>query len=460
MLDSSIIDKWNMNAQALLASCVHCGDSTAIDYCVEHGVNDDYFYNALHRGLWEAVVAINKTGEEVDEISVTTKLIHENWFDVCWLSEVLNTVETAAHIHAYVREVKECYRMNKIFRMTNELRENINSGVWDADDLIGHIQTTVQELDKAEADMLHARDFIRKGYESMTNPLESIGITTGFKDLDETIRGLRKKKFVVCAARPALGKSSLALNIADAATANCEEPVAIFSLEMPAEEIGTRFICSNARVAEDKIRDYPDNHDLKRKVYNAMENLSERNIYVDDSPDMTMSQITARARKLKNKLGGKLGMIVIDYLQLVTPEKTKESKTRAEKVGDISRACKKLSGILDTNVFCLAQIGRESEKDGRRPRMSDLRESGSIEQDADIILLLHQDEDMKESERVEGIVAKHRGGPTGIIDLRFKKYWTLFEPFTKQDVARQEEFIPDEKPKPKRRGNTTNVDVV
>jgi replicative DNA helicase len=457
MLDRQFIEQWDLNARALLCCIMDEPDGLVLDNCIEQGITSEYFYSSIFAEIYSTMLEIHKTGAAVDEISISTKLLPTGKIESWNITEIVNTLETWAHSHTYIKQVKECYRIQKIYRLTQELQEHIQSGVWESDDLIGHVQSAITSLDKSEADLIPASKFIEMGHQAMTNPLESIGLRTGFPELDETIRGLRKKKYIVLAARPTLGKSSLALNIADSATANSDEPVAIFSLEMPAEEMGSRLICAQAKVDEAKVRDYPNNQTLRTKIHHAKTDLMKRNIFIDDSADINMAQITARARKLKNKHGS-LGLIIIDYLQLVTPEKTKESQTRAEKVGAISRACKKLGGMLDVPVLVLAQIGRESEKDGRRPRMSDLRESGSIEQDADIVFLLHQDESMKEQQLVEGIISKHRGGATGIINLRFHKYWTLFEPFTNQEPVQQD--LPQRGPKPDARGPHGNVDVV
>jgi replicative DNA helicase len=395
---------------------------------------------------------MTKKNEEVDELTLTTRIIGK--IEMYMLTEIFNTVETCAHAQTYIKTVKECYRTRMLDRLITEVRESIDDGV-ESDDIMASIMKRVESIDKTEQGMIGASEWIQGGIDYLTSKDESNGITTGFKKLDKTIRGLNKQKLIILAARPALGKSSLAMNIVESATAVMDEPACIFSLEMPNEELASRAIVSKSEKAEDKIRLYLNRSEVAVPVKKACEELSARKIFVDDTADITVSQIQARARKIKHKHG--LGLIVIDYLQLITPEHSNRNETRERQVANMARSMKKMSRNLDVPVICLAQLSREVEKQGRKPRLSDLRESGAIEQDADIVMFLHQDEAMAEEEMVLGIVAKQRNGPIGEIELKFTKYWTKFTEWKSEPAVDEDFFEVPEKPKS---SMTHNVDVL
>jgi replicative DNA helicase len=223
---------------------------------------------------------------------------------------------------------------------------------------------------------------------------------------------------------------------------------------MQAEELGSRLIIARSEKAEDKIRLYGHRPEIARPVHKACEDLSKLNIFVDDSTDVTVSQIRARARKIKNKHG--LGLIVVDYLQLITPEGNGR-QTRENQVSEMSRALKKMAGDLDVPVICLSQLSREPEKQGRKPRLSDLRESGAIEQDADAVVFLHQDDQMKEINMVEALVAKQRGGPTGEVELEFTKYWTKFADWKPESQQRSSDQYEERLLKEEKNDDTVEV---
>jgi len=453
MLNETFYRKWKLNTAALLTVCVDEMNGIVLDAAVEAGISEDMFYDPKHAIVWGAIITLSRANESVDLVTVSTAV--SGRMDLSDLNNLL-TNGSAAGYSSYIKEIKECYRVHQLYRMSQMIQEEAED--FDSDELIANVQRVINNLDSTEKSMLAAPDFIQMGYDYLTTQdQEKKGIPTGFVRLDETIRGLRKSKLIILAARPSLGKSSLALNIADAVTAQTDVTTAIFSLEMKAEELGSRMIIARSEKAEDRIRLYGDKEAVIQPVRKAVEELKARKIFIDDSTDITVHQIQARARKIKNRHG--LGLVIVDYLQLVTPERDGSRQTREQQVSGMSRALKKMADNLDVPLICLAQLSRDSEKQGRKPRLSDLRESGAIEQDADVVLLLHQDESMKEIDLVEAIVAKQRNGPTGEVELKFAKHHTKFSDWKGDLNATQVELKPKptEHPPPERR--KYNVEV-
>jgi replicative DNA helicase len=256
------------------------------------------------------------------------------------------------------------------------------------------------------------------------------GVPTGLVDLDAMTSGLQATDMIIVAGRPGMGKTSFALNVAEAVALDAGLPVAVFSMEMPATQLAMRFISSVGRLNQHKLRTGQLNDDEWQKLTYALGRLHEAPIYIDESPGLNPIDLRARARRLHRQCGGKLGLIVIDYLQLMTSHK--ESDNRAAELSEISRSVKSLAKELNVPIMALSQLNRSLEqRPNKRPVMSDLRESGAIEQDADIIMFVYRDEiynpDTQDKGKAELIIGKHRNGPTGTVAMTFLGEYTRFE---------------------------------
>jgi replicative DNA helicase len=407
-------------------------------------VTKEAFYASRHRIIFEAMVALADVNEPIDAVSVSSYLKERNQLDNVggnsYIAELLESVPAASNAAYYA----------EIVYKKSALRQLI-----DAAGKISELGFTEHEpidsiFDKAEKLVFGLANFSKKRLVSLKDTLieawdrferlhadgESLrGVPTGFRDLDAKLAGLQPSDLIILAARPSMGKTSLALNIArNVAKANV--PVAIFSLEMSSQQLVDRVLASESRVDSWKLRTGKLNmQDELDRIQEALNTLSNLPIYIDDEPSNNITKMRGVARRLKAE--GKLGLIIVDYLQLMVPRK--DSDSVVQQITEISRSLKALARELDVPVLALSQLSRAVEQRGGRPRLSDLRDSGSIEQDADVVMFIHREDKYNEaSDRkniAEIMIEKHRNGPTGKIELYFDDVHVSFNTIERADFG-------------------------
>ncbi|WP_296879836.1 replicative DNA helicase [Thomasclavelia sp.] len=413
------------------------------DKCIDilNKASEDDFYEDRHRLIFSAMASLNDTGMAIDVTTVTSYLLDHGQLEksggVDYLLQLSESVPTVAHSNHYLKMLHNKATLRRIIRETTRIAEEAYDDVEDIDDFIDNTEKTILKVtqERSAGEFRDIRGVI-KSVTDRLNLLQKIdgnisGVKSGFRDLDKITSGFQKGDLIILAARPAMGKTAFALNIAHNAAFKSEEPVAIFSLEMPAEQLVQRIICSMGGIEGSSIRTGEILKTNANKYYAAAERVSKCNMYIDDSPGIRINDIVAKSRKLKSEHGLKL--IVIDYLQLITSS-SKNRENRQQEVSEISRTLKALARELEVPVISLSQLSRSVEqRPNKRPMMSDLRESGAIEQDADIVSFIYREDYYKDpSEQTENsglteiIIAKHRNGATGEVNLAFEKNYSRF----------------------------------
>ena len=396
------------------------------------------FYREDNKNIYEAMLNLYGKAEPIDVITVKSELTSMGKFEVVggleYLATLPDKVPTTTNAIKYIHIVEEKSILRKLIKTAKDL---ISLGYAQNED----IDVIIEQAEKKIFDIMQGKN--QKGYtalkdilvesfaeiEKLYNQKEAItGIPTGFADLDYKTAGLHKSDLILIAARPAMGKSAFALNIATNAAINAKVPVIIFNLEMSKSQLVNRMLCSEAMVDSNKIRTGKMDEEDWVKLATALGPLSEAPIYIDDTPGITVSEIRAKCRKLK--LEKDIGLVVIDYLQLIQGS-GKKNASREQEISEISRSLKILAKELDIPVVALSQLSRAAEQRAdHRPMLSDLRESGAIEQDADIVMFLYRDDyynpDTEKKNIAEIILAKHRAGSTGTIELLWLGNYTKF----------------------------------
>ena len=416
------------------------------DKCIDilNKTVEDDFYDDSHQAIFKAMAAINEEGTPVDVTTVTSYLMDHSQLDkiggVDYLLRLSESVPTVAHSEYYLKILHNKATLRRIIRETTQIAENAYGDVENIDAFIDETEKTILKVtqDRSAGEFRDIRGVI-KSVTDRLNLLQKIdgnisGVKSGFRDLDKITSGFQKGDLIILAARPAMGKTAFALNLAHNAAYKAEEPVAIFSLEMPAEQLVQRVICSMGGIEGSSMRTGEILKTNANKYYAAAERVSKCNMYIDDSPGIKINDIVAKSRKLKSEHG--LRMIVIDYLQLITTA-SKNKENRQQEVSEISRTLKALARELEVPVISLSQLSRSVEqRPNKRPMMSDLRESGAIEQDADIVAFLYRDdyyrkegeepENAIEDNTIEVILEKNRAGARGTVKLLFQKEYNKF----------------------------------
>ncbi len=423
---------YNLEAeQAVLASAVM--NENALN-SVMGSLTEDDFYVTAHKTLYNAVSALFSTGRPVDMVTVSGELGEklDSIGGISYLSKIMQGVYTTENLSHYI----------SILRDKTTLRRLIEAGSEIVDMSVKDEEETELILDKSEqlifsiSENIGAKGFSHIGevVKSTMALLEQLkkrngkvtGIPTGFSGLDEYTAGLQKSDLIVIAARPGMGKTSLALNIAETAAIRNKATTAIFSLEMSKEQLANRVLASEALIDLAKLRIGDIDQNDATKLAHSLKDIVTAPIYIDDTPGITVSEIRAKCRRLKMEKG--LNLVVIDYLQLM--QSGKRESNRSIEIGEISRSLKIMAKELNLPVITLSQLNRASESEKRRPRISDLRESGAIEQDADLIMLLYNpasdEEGGEPSNIVECIVAKNRAGSTGTVKMAWRGEFTKF----------------------------------
>ena len=409
-------------------------------------VTSEDFYRDDHRRIYQHIARLVDMGKPADVVTVFESLEKHNESEqaggLAYLAEVANSTPSAANIRRYAEIVRERAILRKMVAVGDQIASSaLNPSGRDAKALLDEAEAKVFEI--AEAGARHASGFVSiqpilkqvvdrvQELYDRDNPNEVTGVPTGLVDLDEKTSGLQPSDMIIIAGRPAMGKTTLALNIAEHVAVDCRLPVAIFSMEMPGTQLAMRFISSLGRIDQTKLRTGRLGDEDWQRLTAAMGKLYDAPLFIDETPGLNPIDLRARARRLSRQCG-KLGLIVIDYLQLMTS--TRDSDNRAAELSEISRSVKSLAKELHVPIIALSQLNRSLEqRPNKRPVMSDLRESGAIEQDADIIMFIYRDEvynpDSPDKGSAELIIGKHRNGPTGMVRMTFIGEYTRFENF-------------------------------
>ena len=409
-------------------------------------VGDADFYRDDHRRIYQHIARLIDAGKPADVVTVFESLEKHNEAEQAgglpYLAEIANSTPSAANIRRYAEIVRERAILRKMVAVGDEIAASaLNPSGRDAKALLDEAEARVFEI--AEAGARHASGFVSiqpilkqvvdrvQELYDRDNPHDVTGVPTGLVDLDEKTSGLQPSDMIILAGRPAMGKTTLALNIAEHVAVDCRLPVAIFSMEMPGTQLAMRFISSLGRIDQQKLRTGRLGDEDWQRLTAAMGKLYDAPLFIDETPGLNPIDLRARARRLSRQCG-KLGLIVIDYLQLMTS--SREGDNRASELSEISRSVKSLAKELHVPIIALSQLNRSLEqRPNKRPVMSDLRESGAIEQDADIIMFIYRDEvynpDSPDKGSAELIIGKHRNGPTGMVRMTFIGECTRFENF-------------------------------
>ena len=408
----------------------------------------DDFYNQQHRKIYSCIVDLIKDDIPFDVLTINEKVnASDDKSFSTYLSEIINQTPSAANIKAYANIVREQSILRQLINVSNNLIEKSRDGGIDSKSLLDEAERTIfnisEESQKANSGFQHINKLVADSFKEIEKRAESgesiTGVATGFTDFDKNTLGLQGGDLIIIAGRPSMGKTAFAINIAEYASIKNDTITAIFSMEMSGEQLSTRLISSMGRINSSKIRAGKLTDDDWPRLTNAIALLSKTNIFIDDTPALTPTDIRARARRLKREKG--LDLIVIDYMQVM--QLSNSSENRATELSEISRSLKALARELDVPVVALSQLNRSLEnRTDKRPIMSDLRESGAIEQDADVISFIYRDEvyneDSPDKGTAEIIVAKQRNGPIFKTKLTFLGECTRFENFQSDFYSKPE----------------------
>lgn len=421
--------------QAVIGSMLT--DSDAVTSAIEVLKAED-FYREDNKEIYEAILNLYNRSEPIDIITVKAELESMGKFDQVggleYLAELPDKVPTTANAMKYIKIVEEKSTLRRLIKTANEIIELGYSPTEEVDDIMEGAEKKIFNImqEKDQKGYSPLKDVLVESFtklEELYNRKQHItGVPSGFIELDYRTAGFHGSDLVLIAARPAMGKTAFALNIATYAAVKANIPVAVFSLEMSKEQLVNRILCSEAMVDSNKVRTGKLEEDDWTKLAEAIGPLSEAEMYIDDTPGINIMEIRAKCRKLK--LEKNIGLVVIDYLQLIQGT-NKRGGSREQEISEISRSLKILAKELNIPVIALSQLSRAAEqRPDHRPMLSDLRESGAIEQDADIVMFLYRDdyynEDSEKKNIAEIIIAKHRGGSTGTVELLWLGNYTKF----------------------------------
>ncbi len=411
--------------------------------CVEK-INEEYFYVPAHRTIYDVLVDLWNTRQGIDLITFTQVLRDRNLLDsvggAAFVTNLFTFVPTAANVQYYLEIVRDKYILRQIISAATESVRRAYEEQEEVDSLLDEVEQKIFDVgeDRFKGQMLSMKDHAMQAIETIEKLYERkgsiTGISTGFVEFDRMTSGLHPSEMIVIAARPSMGKTALAMNIAEYVAINEKLAVAVFSLEMSSQQLVQRLLCSRARVNLQRVRDgFLGERDFP-SLTAAASKLAEAKMFIDDSASLSILELRAKARRLKAQQD--VSLIIVDYLQLLRSTTRRAQDNRQLEISEISAGLKALAKDLKIPVIVVAQLNRQPEqRTGGKPRLSDLRESGSIEQDADLVGLLVRPEMYEEDEeaRVEKageaelIIAKQRNGPVGEIPLTFLKEYTRFE---------------------------------
>jgi replicative DNA helicase len=384
------------------------------------------FYKETHRIIFKAMTEIADRMEPVDLVTLSDTLraqgVLEQIGGAAELARLANFVPTAANVEYYAKIVAEKAVLRRLIGAATQIASTAYGSQYDVDEILDMAEETIFSISQGRSHQgyVQLKDVLVETMEKLeylaSNRGEVIGLPSGLSDLDSLTLGFQPSDLIILAARPSVGKTSLGLNIARNAAIKTGSTVIIFSLEMSREQVAQRLLCSEAAINSQKLRSgFISGDDEWRRLSIALGRLGEAKIFIDDTPGVSVMELRAKARRIKAEHG--LGLIVIDYLQLMRGRKL---ENRQQEISEISRSLKGLARELDVPVIAMSQLSRAVEqRQDRRPMLSDLRESGAIEQDADVVMFLYTDPELEQNNAIELIIAKQRNGPTGSIKLFF-----------------------------------------
>ena len=398
------------------------------------------FYRDAHRKIYDALMDLAERDEPADLITLTNELRKKEHLDsvggASYVTSLIDSVVTAANIEYYAKIVKEKAILRKLIDTSTEIITHSYEDRSDVEGLLDEAERAIFEIseNRVKPSFYSIRDIVKQSFKTIERLYEKkelvTGVPSGYRDLDQRTAGFQPSDLIIVAGRPSMGKTAFCLNVAQYAAIEKRTPVAIFSLEMSKEQLVIRMLCSEAQVEGTRLRTgFLTESDWPRLTL-AAGNLSDAPIFIDDAAALSVLELRAKARRLNAEHG--LGMIMIDYLQLMRGRAKVEN--RQQEISEISRSLKALAKELNIPVIAVSQLSRRTEeRQGMRPQLSDLRESGAIEQDADVILFIYRDEVYNRSEdnpnrgKAEVIIGKQRNGPTGKIELAFLEKFTTFK---------------------------------
>lgn len=437
----------SIEAEQGVLGCVLLSAQECLPVCIQKlKTNEEVFYDPRHRIIYKTLLEMYDKREAIDLITLAQKLKDAQKLEaaggIVYISSLPDATPSVANLEYYLSIVKEKHLLRKMIQTCAEVISNIYNFTGDVEELLDEVESKILRVseERVEETIDATRDLVRKAIDQIERYYENqgklSGLTTGFYDFDKLTLGLQPGDMIVIAARPSVGKTSFAMNIAEHVAVELKQPVGVFSLEMTAESLILRMICSHARVNLKNIREgFIVERDLPR-ITSAANKLSSSPLFIDDTSNMSILELRAKARRMAQQYGIKL--FVIDYLQLLHSNSARARESRQQEIAEISRGIKSLAKELNVPIIVLSQLNRDVEREkNRKPRLSDLRESGAIEQDADLVGLLYypnqQDEDSQnQTSSEEGVlinlnIAKQRNGPTGEVNLIFLKEFTRFE---------------------------------
>jgi replicative DNA helicase len=435
--------------QALIACCIMEGGQETVPLCLESKITAASFYLPAHRLLWEALVSIYDEGSPIDEMFLADKLRASGKFDaiggIDYINRVCDRIDVPTHVAHYIKRVRDLELVRRVISVS---MASIERAYGETDDLEDFIERTENEIFAISSDRVsdcaaqisRSIDAAAAKIQLMASKRELTGVASGFIDLDKITFGFRPSEMIVVAARPSIGKTSFAMNIAENVVlpkkGHAATGVLFFSLEMSSEELAMRLLCGRAGINKKKLQDGFVSKASGEIIAATAKEIKSSKLWIDESTNLTIVEMRAKARRMCSR--EKIGLIIVDYLQLMSGD---NRINREQQIADISRGMKVMAKELKIPVIVLSQLNRESEREKRQPKLSDLRESGAIEQDADMVLLLSKEISSKESfgedpEETEFnsdsvvrdlIVAKNRNGPIGVVRLAFVRSLTRFE---------------------------------
>ncbi|MBI4055808.1 MAG: replicative DNA helicase [Elusimicrobia bacterium] len=425
-------------------------DAEAIAKAIDW-VREKDFYRPAHRRIFSALLKLFEGQEGVDVVTVGEELkrnqVLEEVGGISYLTELIHSVSTAAHVEHYAKIVREKSVLRDLIAASTRIVTQCYEGSQEVPRLLDEAEAAIYSI--AERQTFHGFQTTSKLTHEIIEYIEMLhqrkvhvtGVPTGFVEFDKITSGFQKSDFIILAARPSVGKTALALNIASHVGIDVGMPVAIFSLEMGAQAVLLRMLCSRARANLHKVRSGYLEARFWTRLTNAAVSISEAPIFVDDTPGLSVLELRSRCRRLCADLksqGKELALVIVDYLQLLRGASLR-SESRQQEVSEISRSLKNMARDLHLPVVALSQLSRRPEEKGRdgRPQLADLRESGALEQDSDLVSFIYREfvykpSDLELESKAELIVAKQRNGPTGSIPLSFLKDWASFENFSSQ----------------------------
>ncbi|HRH26802.1 MAG TPA: replicative DNA helicase, partial [Parcubacteria group bacterium] len=406
-------------------------------------ISADSFYSEKHRVIFSTMMELFQKRSPIDLLSVSSKLKEKGWLDQIggntYLTEIVNIVPSSANISYYAEIVQKKYMMRRLIEASDHISQVGYDENKELEEILESAEKKLFEVTNYNTahKFVHIKDELEEAWERLdklhSGENEMRGIPTGFSDIDHKLAGFQKSDLIILAARPSMGKTSLALDIARQAAVNHGITVGIFSLEMSSQQLVDRMLAAQANVDAWKLRTgkLSRQNDFEA-IRESLDKLNKAPIHIDDQPGNNLLKMRSMARRLKNEHN--LGLIVVDYLQLIVPTQTKNDNV-VQQITEISRGLKNLAREMDVPVLALSQLSRAVEQRGGKPRLSDLRDSGSIEQDADVVMFIHREDKYKdESEKTniaEILIEKHRNGEVGKVELFFNEKKATFQSMDK-----------------------------